>query len=114
MSCINDLAKCDAAYFALKQQLNDAEYKLAAAQAREKVLRSHLETLACLGNGCHPGNSTGNQIAIDALATPADDTALRAALKAERERIADLFEGQYTDTCPQTNISRAIRALEDN
>lgn len=36
-----------------------------------------------------------------------------AARMTERERIADLFEGQYTDTCPQTNISRAIRALED-
>ena len=114
MSCINDLAKCDAAYFALKQQLNDAEYKLAAAQAREKVLRDALEKLACLGNGDRHGNSIGNEIAIDALSVLADDTALRAALKVERERIADLFEGQYTDTCPQTNISRAIRALEDN
>jgi hypothetical protein len=130
------------AYFALKQQLKDAEYNLAAAQAREKarcetgnqyvidnarlteqlvvaqadnkMLRDVLERLACLGNGDKHGNSIGNEIAINALAQPIDGTALRAALKAERERIADLFEGQYTDTCPQTNISRAIRAMEDN
>lgn len=47
---------------------------LAESQAREKVLRSALETMACLGNGCHHGNSTGNLIAIDALFTELEIT----------------------------------------
>ena len=39
-----------------------------------------LERLACLGNGIMRGNSTGNQIAIDAL------TAIKAALEAKDEK----------------------------
>ena len=44
-----------------------------------------LERLACLGNGIMRGNSTGNQIAIDAL------TAIKAALEAKDELVAWVY-----------------------
>ena len=110
--------------------------KLEAAQARERMLRDTLERLACLGNGDKHGNSVGNEIAIDALAQPTDDTALQNLivyerldavrsyqtmyeklmlpdlLKTERERVAKHFESRsYLGSGHQLAIE--IRALED-
>jgi len=39
--------------------------------------------------------------------------AYTAAVEAkERERCAEMFKGQYTYSCPWTNISKAIRSLK--
>lgn len=97
----------------------ELEQQLVAAQANNKMLREALERLACLGNGDRTGNSIGNEIAIDALSCPTDDTALKALLAAERERCAKEAERQLEDEpyghakfrC--ANIASEIRALGD-
>lgn len=116
------------AYFAWKQQLNDAEYKLAAAQAREKVL---LETLKDYDGqadyeNCKPlpASVLWEKRRFDALSQPTDDTALRAELKAERERLAVIAEKLGKELAEMNedssmkfvggSIACAIRALEDN
>ena len=188
MSRINDLAKCDAAYFALKQQLKDAEYNLAAAQAREKVLRDALFELANLHVVVYSQSPEGRtymkklgdlmassddtalnkllaegqareKVLLSALAKvkahvtgeaapnwsggeatyrsrgyladvcevanqPSGDTALKALLKAERERLAVIAEKLGKELAEMNedssmkfvggSIACAIRALEDN
>jgi hypothetical protein len=37
----------------------------------------------------------------------------RAIQKRQRERLAKMFEGQYTDSCPQRNIEKTILAQKD-
>ena len=87
---------------------------LEASQAREKVLRDALNNQL---NDCI--NFDGGKLTIQVMEAstsvlnqPADDTALRAALKAERERVAKHFESRsYLGSGHQLAIE--IRALED-
>ena len=57
-------------------EIESLKQQLAESQAVNAKLREVLVELACLGNGERFGNSTGNQIAIEALALPSDTTAL--------------------------------------
>ena len=114
------------AYFALKQQLKDAEYNLAAAQAREKVLRDALFELANLHVVVYSQSPEGRTYMkkLGDLMASSDDTALRAELKAERERLAVIAEKLGKELAEMNedssmkfvggSIACAIRALEDN
>ncbi len=95
--------------------------KLAESQAREKVLRNALEKIADWYSswGPYPETNPGwRAMAIVTareavpLAIPTDDTALRAVLKAERERVAKHFEPRsYLGSGHQLAIE--IRAMGD-
>jgi hypothetical protein len=87
--------------------------QLAESQAREKVLRDALDVLARLGNEPIFGNSRGNCIAINALATPSDSTALDAMVKqAKREALNHVI--RVWEINPDTSmISIARRMAEE-
>ena len=92
---------------------------LAAAEAREIKLRDELEKIACLGNGNMRGNSTGNCMAIDALAQHHDDSALREMIAEVYEECAKVCEDDakgWTDySCEMAarDCADAIRALAE-
>ena len=109
----SEWVKCSS--FANKR-IAELEQQLAASQAREKVLRDAIEffidTAICQAD---------INVATEALAQPTDDTALKAALAAERERCAKVCEdnlsglliadnryNQWVNSCAE-----AIRALGD-
>ena len=75
-----------------KEEANKLRTALAAAEARETKLRDELEKIACLGNGNMHGNSTGNCMAIDALAQPRDDSALREMIATAIDEFVYLFK----------------------
>ena len=77
------------------------QQQLAAAQAENLRLRMVLERLACLGNGDEYGNSIGNRIAQDALATPPGDMA------ALREVIACVLEEILSSPKPESDWIRS-------
>jgi len=88
--------------------------KLLASKAREKVLNGALRYIRfCLPS--KPANGWHREFDVidSALAQPTDDTALKAALKEEREQCAAALEAQHTWI---TNVSAAniIRALGDS
>ena len=81
---------------------------LAASQAREKVLRDALTELRLsLDPNDWLGNRTMHGWIDDKLAQPTDDTALKAALAAERERCAKYVPDNMSW------IADEIRALGD-
>ena len=94
-------------------RIAELEHEAAAAKAREKVLRDALELLWD-SEGSPDINSL---VAINAARElPADDTALRAALKAERERCISIIERVIEDERGRIYANDAvadIRALED-
>ena len=82
---------------------------LAEGQAREKVLRDALHAVSlCEFNSMSSRQEMG-RLSRCALAQPADDTALKAALKAERERCINCYSPDFT----ATDWMDAIRALGD-
>ena len=93
------------------ESINELEQQLAASQAREKVLREQLESLVLWASRATVSGCTPMEIlyATAALNQPTDDSALKAALAAERERCAsvclDIVDGQQ--------YAEAIRALGD-
>ena len=86
-----------------KHTILSLRQQLAAAQAENLRLRMVLERLARLGNGDEYGNSIGNRIAQDALATtPGDMAALREVIAqvledaAKFQHAAALRSGEWT------------------
>lgn len=102
-------------FYDLLAEKNEADLRLAESQARERVLYNALTTCVCAmqdyqaGIGVSELFDIGERNGRQALLQPADDTALKAALKAERERCAsvclDIVDGQQ--------YAEAIRALEN-
>lgn len=93
--------------------------KLAAAQAREKVLRNALGYIADWNRAFR---QTPKEIADRALAQLDDDTALKAALANERERCIAAIRNRTkrfiisdfgSDTTVEDDCIEAIRALGD-
>lgn len=87
--------------YSLAVELDETNKRLAASQAREAQLREAILQVCCdpEGEPCFVG-STGDHDVIRkalALALPHDDTALKARLKAERERCAKVCEGERVD-----------------
>lgn len=135
--CSSQLIWCETKVEKLERELADKidrngvlYIRLAEGRAREKVLMVAIESLVenvdrppDANCSCHispPCNDCidygGLREAFEwvdtALAMPTDDTALRAALKAERERVAKHFESRsYLGSGHQLAIE--IRALED-
>lgn len=99
MNYLTELAQCEATYAALKRELADS-------QAENKVLRSALEIIRI-----RPWHSQVGARATLALKQSTGDNALKAALTAERERIAAHFDGK--DEMFGDSIADAIRALGD-
>lgn len=66
---------------------------LAESQAREAQLREAILQVCCdlEGEPCFVGSAGDHDAIRKALALPADDSALKACLKAERERCAKAF-----------------------
>lgn len=94
--------------------IKELKEQLAAAQAREKVLRDALLELANLHVVVYNQSPEGRAYMkkLGDLMASTDDTALRAALKAERERIAKHFEPRsYLGSGHQLAVE--IRALGD-
>lgn len=95
--------------------------ELAAAQAREKVLRKALEEcLSWVDAWCDTSPETCFEVveqeANNALLLPSDDTAMRQAIRSAkeemRERAAKLFDnGPYVGVLAR-NIAAAIQSLE--
>ena len=84
--------------------------ELAASQAREKVLRDAVKNLVNQ-KGRHNTELAYKKL-VDVLAQPTDDSALKAALAAERERVAKHFEDRaYLGSGHQLAVE--IRALGD-
>ena len=84
--------------------------QLAASQTREKALRDVLELL------CNTSNAEKREkywlVAAKALANPSDDSALKAALAAERERFITIVNDN-TDADGICAADDIIRALGD-
>lgn len=103
----------------LHDQLTAARTALAAAETRETKLRDELEKIACLGNGNMHGNSTVNCMAIDALAQPRDDSALREMIAGVCEECAQAcksFQWKHRAMVFNDELERcvcAIRALAE-
>ena len=74
-------------YWHQKNTIELLETELTASQAREKVLLGLVTEMRNVT--CEPRIAW---LAIDALAQPTDDSSLKAALAAERERVAKHFE----------------------
>jgi hypothetical protein len=94
-------------------------YELEKSQAREKLLRNALETLQTNGRkqGWNDRYEADMHTTANALSQPHDDSALKAALAAERERCKKVCE-QIVFTYLKTNSQvlecvEAIRALGD-
>lgn len=94
--------------------IKELKEQLAAAQAREKVLRDALLELANLHVVVYNQSPEGRAYMkkLGDLMASTDDTALRAALANERFRIADWFyrEGYLVKA---RDVPNAIRALGD-
>lgn len=80
------------------------------ALARETKLRNELEKIACLGNGNTHGNSTGNCMAIDALAQPHDDSALREMIAGVYDECAKLSDSYAYMSQGFVALSEELRA----
>lgn len=121
--CSSQLIWCEGRIAELERELEVARYwgpkwekchaELAAAQAREKVLRDALDEIGAL-NLAAKLSPVITTIVREALAQPANDTALKSALKAERERCAKACE-KIMDREGNTAFEcvNAVRALED-
>jgi len=109
MNCPELLSKCDASYLALKQMLKDAEYQLAASQAREKVLLSAIDAVLCTHSYHTDDGKIASDFANNVINRPTDDTAIKAALKAEGERVID----EICEVVHEPWIVDAIRSLGD-
>lgn len=102
----------------LRPRVADIEQQLAESQAREKVL---LDALGYIAEWNRAFRQTPKEIADNALAQPSDDTALKAALAAERERCALVCDGlhdqwKWGNNEPESgpnDCAKAIRALGD-
>ena len=89
--------------------------KLAASQAREKVLLECLDYIDRTGRLWGGEAMRSAQLANAARAQPTDDSALKALLAAERERCAKVCERQYLGAPYQGDVyAIAIRALGDS
>ena len=85
--------------------------QLTASQARERLLRDALEYYMSNGIDEHLYYTVKN-----ALAQPTDDTALKAALAAERERVYEAVDRELeprVSSAIRDIIEDAIRALGD-
>jgi hypothetical protein len=78
-------------FFEIRDELENLAYELEKSQAREKVLRNALETLQTNGRkqGWNDRYEADMHTTANALSQPHDDSALKAALAAERERCAN-------------------------
>lgn len=90
---------------------------LAAAQARECVMRDALNCIACWFEGAkvdrtfdEPGAAMTVRAAL--AATPPDDAALHERLRVERERCANVADEMFR-VATGDDIAAAIRALSD-
>ena len=96
-----------AMYLNRKRDSEEAFAQLAAAQADNLRLREALERLACLGNGDEYGNSTGNVLALKALATPTGD--LSALREFSARLLEEIAQGEPELLC---NVAEMIRHNE--
>jgi hypothetical protein len=82
--------------------------ELAAAQAREKLLR---EALMHCSTDEGPEQAWVNA-AREALALPIDDTALRQAIRSEKDEMRERCANACITSCDTVQALQAIRALE--
>lgn len=99
-----------------RQQLEDYalsniqdRQELAAAQAREKVLRDALEDTI---NNLRCTESWAWEPLVELFHLPADNAALKAALAAERERCAEAVD-DFVNEHTYLRVGNVIRALGD-
>ena len=94
----------------------NTEELLAASQAREKALRGRLEYVDAYLEECDENfDNLRGDIAIE-LSMPTEDTALKAALAAERKKERNRIANWYDNggwAVRDSEVSNAIRALGD-
>ena len=82
----------------LQDKFNNFQNKCRAAQLQVEQLQEALETISDEENwgedGCWESSSYPDEIAMEALSTPTDTSALDARLAQERERCAKVCEDQ--------------------
>lgn len=96
---------------ALTAQLEASQAR--EAELREAMLRATLGSCSCVTKTPdyrHHADFCGYRTLSEALALPTDDTALKARLKAERERCATLCS---VLSCTASGCADAIRNLGD-
>lgn len=94
------------------ESTNELEQQLAASQAREKVMQDALRKIGKYPRERNDEFSivSARRVANAALTTqPTDDTALKAALAAERERVYEAVDREL-----EPRVSRGIRDVVED
>lgn len=102
--------KSEALYLRSLSAQTAAGQKLTAAQATNAKLRGYLQRIV---DDASQWDTNYPRYLDEAFALPTDDTALKEALAAERERCAVAAWNHYMDTCKKHGHGPDVRGIRD-